>query len=129
MYMTTRAAFEQVDDQIEDAARTLGASEWKVFRTITFPLARPGIIAGTILCFARALGEFGATLMLAGNIPGKTTTMPVAIYFAIQAGEKHRAQVLSAIVIAIAFASLVGLFFIKGYGNKNSNTAKGIGRN
>ncbi|MDD4874549.1 MAG: molybdate ABC transporter permease subunit, partial [Dehalococcoidales bacterium] len=87
MYLTARGAFEQVESKIEDAARTLGASEWRVFWTITMPLAKAGIIAGTVLAFARVLGEFGATLMLAGNIAGKTQTIPIAIYFAIQSGD------------------------------------------
>ena len=113
MYMTARAAFELVDPDIEDAACTLGAGRWKVFRTITLPLARPGIIAGAILCFARSLGEFGATLMLAGNIPGRTTTLPVAIYFAIQAGDRTRALYLTAIVLFISFASLLCLAYLR----------------
>lgn len=113
MYMTARSAFELVDPDIEDAARTLGAGRWRVFRTITLPLARPGIIGGTILCFARSLGEFGATLMLAGNIPGKTTTLPVAIYFAIQAGDRERALYLTAIVLFISFVSLLCLAYLR----------------
>ncbi len=126
MYMTAKAAFEQVDSDIEDAARTLGAGEWKVFRTISLPLARPGIIAGTILSFARALGEFGATLMLAGNIPGKTTTMPVAIYFAVQAGDNNRALYLAGIVLFIAFGSLVALFYINKPGNRGRSTIRDV---
>jgi molybdate transport system permease protein len=113
MYMTARGAFEQVEHNIEDAARTLGASEWRIFWTITMPLAWPGVAAGTVLCFARSLGEFGATLMLAGNIPGKTTTIPLAIYFAVQAGDMNRALTLMAITIVIAFASLAALAFWK----------------
>src|SRR3984957_2084450 len=74
MYLTARAALEQVDPHLLQAARTLGASEWRVFREIALPLAWPGMLAGIILSFARALGEFGATLMLAGNVPGKTET-------------------------------------------------------
>jgi molybdate transport system permease protein len=114
MYMTARGAFEQVDSNIEDAARTLGASEWRVFWTVTMPLAWPGVAAATVLSLARALGEFGATLMLAGNIPGKTATIPVAIYFAIQAGDMDRALILVAIVMAIAFASLSAIAVWKG---------------
>src|SRR5580698_2110260 len=72
MYLTARAALEQVDRSLPEAARTLGATEWRVFREILLPLAWPGVLAGTILAFARALGEFGATLMIAGDIPGKT---------------------------------------------------------
>ncbi len=113
MYMTAKSAFELVDSDIEDAARTLGAGKWKVFRTVTMPLARPGIIAGSILCFARSLGEFGATLMLAGNIPGKTTTLPVAIYFEIQAGDMRSALYLTAIVLFISFTSLVCLAYLR----------------
>jgi molybdate transport system permease protein len=113
MYMTTRGAFEQVDTNIEDAARTLGASEWRVLYSVTLPMAWPGVAAGTILCFARSLGEFGATLMLAGNIPGKTTTIPVAIYFAIQAGDMKQAVYLMVIVLCIAFASLAALAYLK----------------
>ena len=113
MYMTTRGAFEQVDTNIEDAARTLGASEWRVLYSVTLPMAWPGVAAGTILCFARSLGEFGATLMLAGNIPGKTTTIPVAIYFAIQAGDMKQAVYLMVIVLCIALASLAALAYLK----------------
>jgi molybdate transport system permease protein len=113
MYMSARAGFEQVDIDVENAARTLGASEWRVFWTVTFPMARPAIIAATVLAFARALGEFGATLMLAGNIPGKTATIPVAIYFDIQAGHNDRALVLVAIVLVISFASLAALAYWK----------------
>jgi molybdate transport system permease protein len=113
MYMSARAGIEQVDIDVENAARTLGASEWRVFWTVTFPMARPAIIAATILSFARALGEFGATLMLAGNIPGKTATIPVAIYFNIQAGHNDRALVLVAIVLVISFASLAVLAYWK----------------
>jgi molybdate transport system permease protein len=79
MYMTARGAFEQVESNIEDAARTLGASEWRIFWTVTLPLAKAGVIAATVLAFARSLGEFGATLMLAGNIPGKTQTIALAV--------------------------------------------------
>jgi molybdate transport system permease protein len=114
MYMTSRGAFEQVDTDIEAAARTLGASEWRVFWTVTFPLAWPGVAAATVLSLARSLGEFGATLMLAGNIPGKTATIPVAIYFAIQAGDNNEALILVAIVLAISFASIAAMAYWKG---------------
>ncbi len=121
MYMTTRGAFDQVDSNIEDAARTLGASEWKVFKSVTIPLAWPGVAAGTVLAFARSLGEFGATLMLAGNIPGKTATIPVAIYFSIQAGDMNEALILVGIVLIISFLSLAALAYFKkaGPGTKN----------
>lgn len=113
MYMSARAGFEQVDVNVENAARTLGAGEWRIFWTVTMPMAWPAVVAATILAFARALGEFGATLMLAGNIPGKTSTIPVAIYFSIQAGHNDRALVLVAIVLAISFASLAALAYWK----------------
>jgi molybdate transport system permease protein len=114
MYMTARGAFEQVEPNIEKAARTLGASEWRVFWTVTLPLAWPGVAAATVLALARSLGEFGATLMLAGNIPGKTATMPVAIYFAIQAGDMQQALRLVGIVLVISFLSLVAIAYWKG---------------
>jgi molybdate transport system permease protein len=114
MYITARGAFEQVEPNIQDAARTLGASEWRVFWTVTLPLAWPGVAAGTVLALARSLGEFGATLMLAGNIPGRTATIPVAIYFDIQAGEKSQALVLVGIVLIISFASLAAIAYWKG---------------
>ncbi|MDD5700919.1 MAG: molybdate ABC transporter permease subunit [Dehalococcoidales bacterium] len=114
MYMTSRGAFEQVDSHVEDAARTLGASEWRLFWSVTLPLAWPGIAAATVLALARCLGEFGATLMLAGNIPGKTATIPVAIYFSIQAGDMNQALVLVGIVLMIAFATLFAVAYWKG---------------
>jgi molybdate transport system permease protein len=113
MYMTAKGAFEQVDRTIEDAARTLGAGEWRVFLTVTLALARPGIMAGTVLCIARSLGEFGATLMLAGNIPGKTTTLPVAIYFAFYAGEVERALYLAGMILVMSFTSVVCLAYFR----------------
>ncbi len=122
MYMASRGAFEQVDPNTEDAARTLGANEWRVFWTITVPIAWPGIAAGTVLAFARSLGEFGATLMLAGNIPGKTATIPVAIYFEIQAGHMNQALILVLITLVIAFSSLA----ILAYWNRRRPKPEGI---
>ncbi len=113
MYMSARAGFEQVDINVENAARTLGASEWRVFWTVTMPMSWASVVAATILTFARALGEFGATLMLAGNIPGKTTTIPVAIYFDIQAGRNDQALILVGIVLIISFAALAALAYWK----------------
>src|ERR1700729_3528047 len=104
MYITARAALEQVDPHLLQAARTLGASEARIFREIALPLAWPGVLAGTILSFARALGEFGATLMLAGNIPGKTETIPIAIYFAVEANEIPQALIWCGVDIAISLA-------------------------
>jgi molybdate transport system permease protein len=114
MYMTAKGAFEQVDHNVEAAARTLGASEWRIFWSVTLPLAWPGVAAATVLGMARILGEFGATLMLAGNIPGKTTTIPLAIYFSIQAGNMNEALVLVGIVLVIAFAALAAIAYWKG---------------
>lgn len=91
---TARAAIESVDRELEKASYTLGRSEWRTALEVTLPLAKNGIIAGLVLAFARALGEFGATLMLAGNIPGKTATVPLAIYTAVQTGEMGEAVVL-----------------------------------
>jgi molybdate ABC transporter permease protein len=110
MYLTARAALEQVDPHMLQAARTLGASEWRVFREIALPLAWPGILAGTILSFARALGEFGATLMIAGNIPGRTETIPIAIYFAVEADEIRRALLWCGVDVGISLILLAGLY-------------------
>src|ERR1700732_4399809 len=110
MYLTARAALEQVDAHLLEAARTLGASEWRLFREITLPLAWPGVLAGTILSFARALGEFGATLMVAGNIPGRTETIPIAIYFAVEADDIQRALYWCAVDVIISLALLSGLY-------------------
>jgi molybdate transport system permease protein len=111
MYLTARAALEQVDPDYLQAARTLGASEWRVFREVALPLAWPGVLAGTILSFARALGEFGATLMLAGNIPGKTETIPIAIYFAVEGNEIQRAAAWCFVDVSISLALLGGLYY------------------
>lgn len=104
---TARAAIETVDRDLERAAYTLGRSELRTVLEVTLPLARNGILAGLVLAFARALGEFGATLMLAGNIPGKTATVPLAIYTAVQIGEGGEALVLVAVLTAISCAVLV----------------------
>ncbi len=101
-----RAAIESVDRSLEQAARTLGRSEWRTALEVTLPLARNGILAGLVLAFTRAVGEFGATLMLAGNIPGRTTTVPLAIYTATQTGETADALVL---VVGLTAVSCVVL--------------------
>src|SRR5580700_235142 len=111
MYLTARAALEQVDPHYLEAARTLGASEWRVFSEVALPLAWPGVLAGTILSFARALGEFGATLLLAGDIPGKTETSPIAIYFAVEANEIQQALAWCALDVGISIALLGGLYY------------------
>jgi molybdate transport system permease protein len=99
---TARAAFESVDRNLENAARNLGAGEWTVFRRVTLPLARRSIVAATVLAFARSLGDFGATLMVAGNIPGKTQTVAVAIYDAVEGGHTMLARVLVLIISGVA---------------------------
>ena len=111
MYLTARAALEQVEPRLLQAARTLGASERRVFLEVALPLAWPGILAGTLLAFARALGEFGATLMLAGNIPGRTATIPIAIYFAVEANDMPKALFWCALDAAISLALLAALYY------------------
>ncbi|MGH7318847.1 MAG: molybdate ABC transporter permease subunit, partial [Candidatus Rokuibacteriota bacterium] len=102
MVRTARAAIEAVNPDLERAAFVLGRPEWRTALEVTLPLARRGLIAGLVLAFARALGEFGATLMLAGNIPGRTTTMPLAIYTAVSTGETAEAQVLVVLLTALS---------------------------
>lgn len=107
MVQSIRIALEGVDIGMEEVARTLGRSEWDVFRTITVPLAWRGIVAGIVLTFTRALGEFGATLMLAGNIPGRTQTLSLAVYDAVQAGDSGRAMLFVAMTTALSGALLL----------------------
>ncbi len=109
MYQNAKGAFQSVDLSYELAAKTLGSSSFKVFRTVTFPLSGPGIVSGIVLTFARALGEFGATLMLAGNIPGKTQTIPTAIYYAVVVGKDEKASMLVLIMVLFSFALVFGL--------------------
>lgn len=109
MYQSAKAAFQAVDARLEDAARTLGAGEARVFLTVTMPLAWPGLVAGTVLSFARALGEFGATVMVAGNIPGETTTVPLAIFFLADAGDLRAAGMYALIISAISMVLVVAL--------------------
>ena len=111
MYRTVRGAFEQINPEYLYAARTLGMTERKIFRKIMLPLAWPGILAGTILSFARALGEFGATIMIAGNIPGKTQTMSVAVYTAVQAGDRESAFLWVIIIVCFSFVMMLALNF------------------
>lgn len=103
---STRVAFEQVNPRLENIARTLGASDWRVFFTISLPLAKRGLIAGTILAFARALGEFGATIMVAGNIPGQTATLALDIFQSVQLGNDVHALRMLAVSVAIAFGAV-----------------------
>ena len=109
MYKTALGAFRQIDGNLIACARTLGASEWTIFWRILLPLAKPGLMAGTLLTFARALGEFGATLMLAGAIPGKTETIPIAIFLAAEGGSMDRALTLVLIMLAISLGVIVAV--------------------
>lgn len=104
---TARAAIEAVDPRFEQAARTMGLPEWRVAAQVTLPLARRGLIAGVALGFARALGDFGVTVMIAGNIPGRTQTMPIALYDAVQSGHDHRASVMAGVLGGIAVVMLM----------------------
>jgi molybdate transport system permease protein len=106
MVQSSRAAVAGVDPVLENAARTLGSSEWEVLWRVTLPLARRGVVAGLILGSARALGEFGATLMVAGNIPGRTQTLPLAVYDAVQSRRYHEANVMLLVLTSLAFAGL-----------------------
>jgi len=107
VFKPARAAFEAVDGQLEQAARVLGVSEIGIFFRVTLPLAWRGILAGVLLAFARALGEFGATLMIAGSIPGKTQTLSVAVYEAVQAGQDDVANTLVLITSAVCIVVLM----------------------
>ena len=115
MYRTARGALEQVDVNLIYAARTLGMSEAKIFFRIQLPAAWPGVAAATILAFARAMGEFGATIMLAGNIPGRTQTMSVAIYTAVQSGDRSLAYYWVAIIMGISFFTIFLMNYWMGY--------------
>ena len=106
MFQSARTAIASVDHNLENAARTLGSSEWEILWRVTLPLARRGVIAGLILGGARALGEFGATLMVAGNIPGQTQTLPLAIYDAVQARRYGDAEMMVVVMTAVAFIGL-----------------------
>lgn len=118
MYRTALGAFEQVDHNLLAVARTLGASEWTVFCRVMLPLALPGVLAGMVLAFARALGEFGATLMLAGNIPGQTQTIPMAIYFAVEAGAMNEAWFWVVVIILMSLSGIFAVNFWQGQRQK-----------
>ena len=113
MYQSAKTGFESVDEDIENAARIDGANEWQIFFYVSIPLALKAIVSGGILSFTRALGEFGATLMFAGNIPGKTQTMPLAIYMAIDSGKMSLAWSWVICMIAISFIMLLIVHLLK----------------
>ncbi len=104
-----QAGFESVDQRLEQAARTLGRSEWSVFFSVSLPLAWRSVLAGTVLAFCRAFGDFGITLMVAGSIPGRTQTLPLAIYDHVQADQMHEANVLALLAVAVVVVLLAGL--------------------
>ena len=106
--LTVEGALRSMDRRLEDAARTLGAGPWTVFRRVTLPVIRPSLWAGAVLCWARALGEFGATITFAGNFPGRTQTLPLAVYVALETNPEAGIA-LSLILLAISLAVLVGL--------------------
>jgi molybdate transport system permease protein len=108
LVITAEAGFRRLDRNLEEAARTLGAGRWRVFRTVTVPSAAPSLMAGAVLCWARALGEFGATLTFAGNLPGKTQTVPLAVYGALES-RPEGAVALSIVLLGVSFAVLVFL--------------------
>ena len=108
LVLTVEAAFRQHDARLDDAARTLGASPWYVMRRVTLPSVRPALVAGAVLAWARALGEFGATITFAGNLPGTTQTMPLATCLALET-DPERALVLSLVLVTVSFVVLVAL--------------------
>jgi molybdate transport system permease protein len=109
LVLTVEAAFRSADRRFEDAARTLGASRLSVFRRVTVPTIRPSLIAGAVLCWARALGEFGATITFAGNAPGRTQTLPLFVYIKLEEGSTDAAIMLSLVLLAISLVVLVSL--------------------
>ena len=113
MYRSARGAMEQMDRQLLYAARTLGANEGKIFFRVILPNCRSGIFAGTILAFARAMGEFGATIMLAGNIPGKTQTVALAVYTAVQGGNREEAFQWAVIIVLMAAAAILAINYFE----------------
>ena len=125
MAQASRAALAGIDPALENAARTLGSTEWEVFRRITLPLAKRGIVAGIILGGARALGEFGATLMIAGNIPGQTQTLPLAIYDAVQSRRYEEANRMVLLMTIIAFLGLWSVRWLDRAGKTIANTRRG----
>lgn len=124
MYRSARGAFEQVDQNLIYAGRTLGMSEWKIFWRVIFPLALPGVASGGVLAFARGLGEFGATAMIAGNIAGKTRTLPLAIYSEVAAGNMAGAYDYVLIILVISFFVVVAMNWFTVRGRKFLNREK-----
>ncbi len=109
LVVPAEAAFRSLDRRYEEAARTLGAGRWTAFRRVTLPLAGPALVAGAVLCWARALGEFGATITFAGNTPGRTSTVPLQVYLLLESGRLEAAVALSLVLLAVSVAVLVAL--------------------
>ena len=107
MYRAARGAFEQVNPDVLSAGRTIGMSEWKIFWKVQLPIAWPGVVSGAVLAFARGLGEFGATAMIAGNIRGKTRTLPLAVYSAVASGNMKEAGECVAVLVCISFIVVI----------------------
>lgn len=120
MYRSARGAFEQVNQDLIHAGRTLGMSEWNIFRKVVLPCAMPGVLSGGVLAFARGLGEFGATTMIAGNIAGKTRTLPLAVYSAVAAGDMSLAfqYVLILVILSFIIVAAMNYFGMKGKDSK-----------
>lgn len=125
MYRGIRGAIEQVDENLIFAARTLGMREYTILRKIIIPAARPGIAASTVLAFARALGEFGATIMVAGNLPGRTRTMSIAVYTAMQSGNRNLAMKWVLIIIVFSLIILILMNVVAGRGSKTLPVQRG----
>ncbi len=121
MYRSARGAFEQVDERLLFAGQTLGMSEWRIFYRVLLPNALPGILSGGILAFARGLGEFGATTMIAGNIAGETRTLPLAVYSAVSVGDMELAYQYVIVLICISFLMVIGMNY---FGMKDSDRRK-----
>ena len=124
MYRSARGAFEQVDRNMVDAARTLGMPEGRIFWRVVMPMALPGVASGGVLSFARGLGEFGATAMIAGNFAGKTRTLPRAVYSAVAAGNMESAYGYVAIIVAISFIVVVAMNYFTMQENRRGRKAK-----
>lgn len=122
MYQNCKAALIGVDHRCENAARTLGLKEGEVFRSITLPLAAPGILGGVALAFARAWGEFGGTLMIAGNIPGRTQTLPLALYSAVEGGRQGEANLYLLVTVVMAFGLIAVVSYCQRRGQRSKDS-------
>ncbi len=125
MYRSARGALELVDPDLIHAARTLGLSERRIFWCITLPTALPGVAAGAVLAFARGMGEFGATAMIAGNIAGRTRTLPLAVYSAVAAGDTEAARDCVILIVAVSFVAVGLLNYFLARGKRRAATRKG----